>query len=135
MSQDLTPHINELNHVLLTMGKGFGLPSRAGMIFIFFSASVSTLALPAAFFAALDHGANGTIGGNSTLFTDEMRGHFLTFSRGIAIILLIAYICSRVYIHDPPVFILIAWWTNKPFSLLFDLFQIAVLLGSIFLVN
>jgi len=50
------------------------------MIFIFFSSSVSALTLPAAFFAALDHGANGMIGGNSTLFTDEMRGHFLSHS-------------------------------------------------------
>ena len=34
-----------------------------------------------------------------------------------------------------PVFVLIAWWSHKPLSLLFDLFEVAVLVGSIFLVN
>ncbi|KXN87954.1 Vacuolar calcium ion transporter [Leucoagaricus sp. SymC.cos] len=86
MSQDLTPHITELNHTLLTMG-------------------VLSLVLPAAFFAALDRGVN--VGGGATeeasvLLTDEMRDHFLRFSRGMAIIMLIMYICSRIYLHDPP---------------------------------
>jgi len=34
-----------------------------------------------------------------------------------------------------PVFVLVAWWSHKPLSLLFDLFEVAVLVGSIFLVN
>ena len=52
-----------------------------------------TLLLPAAFFAALDHGVttqivNGatTIGG---LVTDHTRAQFLIISRGFAIILLV----------------------------------------------
>lgn len=87
MSQDLTPHINELNHTLLTMG-------------------VLSIVLPAAFFAALDRGtsaATETAGeAGPILLSDEMRGSFLAFSRGMAVILLVMYICSRIYIHDPP---------------------------------
>ncbi|KAJ3574528.1 hypothetical protein NP233_g1710 [Leucocoprinus birnbaumii] len=87
MSQELTPHINELNHTLLTMG-------------------VLSIVLPAAFFAALDRGTNASVGAVGEeavpLLSDEMRGHFLVFSRGIAVILLLLYIASRFYIHDPP---------------------------------
>lgn len=89
MSQDLTPHINELNHVLLTMG-------------------VLTLVLPAAFFAALSRGTDAAVSEvadeteSPELLSDDMRGRFLAFSRGMAIILLVMYICSRFYIHDPP---------------------------------
>jgi len=86
MSHDLTPHINGFNHVLPDNG---GLLLRADMIPIFFSLGSLTQARPAAFFTALDHGANVSIEGNSTLLIDEMRGHFFTFSREIAIILLI----------------------------------------------
>jgi len=34
-----------------------------------------------------------------------------------------------------PIFVLVAWWSHKPLGLLFDLFEVAVLVGSIFLVN
>ncbi|KAK1226053.1 hypothetical protein PQX77_011012 [Marasmius sp. AFHP31] len=34
-----------------------------------------------------------------------------------------------------PFFVLLGWWTNKPLSLLFDIYEVAVLLGSCFLVN
>lgn len=34
-----------------------------------------------------------------------------------------------------PLFVLIAWWTHKPLCLLFDMFEIAVLVGACFLVN
>jgi len=85
MSQDLTPHINGFNHVLPDNG---GLLLRADMIPIFSSLGSLTQTRPAASFTALDHGANVSIEGNSTLLIDEMRGHF-TFSREIAIILLI----------------------------------------------
>jgi Ca2+:H+ antiporter len=34
-----------------------------------------------------------------------------------------------------PLFVLIAWWTHKPFCLLFDVFEIAILVGACFLVN
>jgi len=85
VSQDLSPHLTELNHTLLTMG-------------------VLSLILPAAFFAALDHGAGTAAGGEatSTILTDELRDKFLRLSRGMAVILLIMYICSRIYLHDPP---------------------------------
>ncbi|KAF7776298.1 hypothetical protein Agabi119p4_4691 [Agaricus bisporus var. burnettii] len=85
VSQDLNSHITELNHTLLLMG-------------------VLSLVLPAAFFAALDHGTNTTIAGEEAigLLTDETRDMFLRFSRGISVILLVMYICSRIYLHDPP---------------------------------
>jgi Ca2+:H+ antiporter len=34
-----------------------------------------------------------------------------------------------------PFFVLLGWWTNKPLTLLFDIFEVAILLGSCFLVN
>jgi hypothetical protein len=51
------------------------------------------LVIPAAFFAALDRTTDVALGASeeasNILFTDGMRGNFLKFSRGIAIILLI----------------------------------------------
>jgi hypothetical protein len=46
--------------------------------------------LPAAFFAALDHGSNANIVGEKAvgLLTDETRDNFLRFSRGISVVLL-----------------------------------------------
>lgn len=38
----------------------------------------------------------------AALLTDQRRGHFLTFSHALAILLLGCYICSRVYLHNPP---------------------------------
>jgi Ca2+:H+ antiporter len=32
-------------------------------------------------------------------------------------------------------FVLIGWWTNKPLSMLFDLFEVVLLFGACFLVN
>jgi Ca2+:H+ antiporter len=81
--QDLHPHNTELNHSLLTIG-------------------CMTLIVPAAFFAALDRGTNAELGSAGTLVTDSVRGEFLKMSRGIAIILLVVYISSRVFLHDPP---------------------------------
>lgn len=87
VSQDLSPHITELNHTLLTLG-------------------VLSLILPAAFFAALDHGVSGSVSvageGGSSIPIDELRGRFLSLSRGMAVVLLVMYICSRIYLHDPP---------------------------------
>ncbi|KAF8974689.1 hypothetical protein BDZ97DRAFT_1911848 [Flammula alnicola] len=34
-----------------------------------------------------------------------------------------------------PFFVLVGWWTNKPLTLLFDLFEVAALVGSCFIVN
>ncbi|KAJ8086197.1 hypothetical protein PM082_005020 [Marasmius tenuissimus] len=77
LHQDLHPQITQLNHTLLIMG-------------------VLSLLLPAAFFSVIDHGDNGHA------INDETRQTFLTMSRGLAIILLIVYICSRFYLHNPP---------------------------------
>ncbi|ESK93724.1 sodium calcium [Moniliophthora roreri MCA 2997] len=76
MSQDLHPHITELNHTLLTMG-------------------VLSLLLPAAFFAALDRGSEA-------ISTGASGDTFLKISRGFAIILLVVYVCSRIFLHNPP---------------------------------
>ncbi|KAJ3776616.1 hypothetical protein FB446DRAFT_682436 [Lentinula raphanica] len=34
-----------------------------------------------------------------------------------------------------PFIVLLGWWSNKPMSLLFDIFEVAVLIGAMFLVN
>lgn len=80
-----------------------------------------TLLLPAAFFAAMDHGVVPTaVAETADLFTtDTTRGQFLQMSRGLAVILLAVlvasflchsyhifiprrYICSRIFLHNPP---------------------------------
>ncbi|TRM68459.1 hypothetical protein BD626DRAFT_534501 [Schizophyllum amplum] len=83
--QNLAPHHTELNHALLTVG-------------------VVCLLLPAAFFAALDRGeaASAAVGSAASSVNDESRRTFLQMSHGLAIILLVVYICSRVYLHNPP---------------------------------
>ncbi|KAF8897209.1 hypothetical protein BD779DRAFT_1667217 [Infundibulicybe gibba] len=82
MEQNLHPHLTQLNHTLLTIG-------------------VLTLLLPAASFAALDRGFNPTAG-LMGIVNDETRDKFLQMSRGLSIILLAVYICSRIFLHDPP---------------------------------
>jgi len=82
-SQDLHPHNTELNQSLLVMGS-------------------LTLLVPAAYFAALDRGIGAGIGTAESIVDDTTRGHFLRISRGIAFILLVVYICSRIFLHDPP---------------------------------
>ncbi|KAM5541651.1 hypothetical protein V8D89_004841 [Ganoderma adspersum] len=85
--QELHPHHSELNHSLLMIG-------------------VLAMLLPTAFFAALDRGANAVTDSGAAVSTalvnDNTRSEILKISRGIAIILLIVYICSRVYMHNPP---------------------------------
>ncbi|KAJ7233131.1 hypothetical protein B0H12DRAFT_1260530 [Mycena haematopus] len=85
LEQDLHPHLTQLNHTLLTIG-------------------VMTLLLPAAFFAALDHGLTTSVSPDTgNLFVnDATRGIFLQMSRGLALILLTVYICSRIFLHNPP---------------------------------
>ncbi|KAJ6539030.1 hypothetical protein B0H19DRAFT_1176789 [Mycena capillaripes] len=87
LEQDLHPHLTQLNHTLLTIG-------------------VMTLLLPAAFFAALDRGgviSATTVEGTVEAFiSDKNRGVFLQMSRGLALILLTVYICSRIFLHNPP---------------------------------
>ncbi|KAF7433375.1 hypothetical protein PC9H_005325 [Pleurotus ostreatus] len=83
-SQDLNPHITELNHVLLTIG-------------------VLSLLLPAAFFSALDRGVAVSVEAPAAgMVSNETREVFLQMSRGIAIILLLIYVASRIYLHNPP---------------------------------
>jgi len=85
LEQDLHPHLTQLNHTLLTIG-------------------VMTLLLPAAFFAALNQGlTTSTVTETATSFlTDSNREKFLQMSRGLAVILLTVYICSRIFLHNPP---------------------------------
>ncbi|KAI0641767.1 hypothetical protein C8Q79DRAFT_989290 [Trametes meyenii] len=85
--QALHPHHTDLNHTLLMIG-------------------VLATMLPTAFFAALDRGANAvTAAGQETassLVNDITRGQILKMSRGMAIMLLVVYIASRLYLHNPP---------------------------------
>lgn len=87
MYQDLHEDRAQLNHTLLTIG-------------------VMSFLIPAAFFAATNRGGvirsvndTTTIG---SLVNDDSRHQFLIISRGLAMILLIVYISSRVYLHNPP---------------------------------
>ncbi|KAJ7499240.1 hypothetical protein FB451DRAFT_1548907 [Mycena latifolia] len=82
LEQDLHPHLVQLNHTLLTIG-------------------VMTLLLPAAFFAALDGGSIAADTGEQFV-SDTTRGIFLQMSRGLALILLAVYVCSRIFLHNPP---------------------------------
>ncbi|KAG8991247.1 hypothetical protein FRB90_001423 [Tulasnella sp. 427] len=97
--QHLHEHPTQLNHVILTMG-------------------VVTLLLPAAFFAAMNEpsiqtearatAAEGIVERSfATLaeygaVSDETRAAILKFSRGLSFLLLIVYVCSRIYLHNPP---------------------------------
>lgn len=63
--------------------------------------------LPTAFFAALDRGAqsiatNGKLEYSGGILTDEFRDAVLRMSRGLAVILLIIYVASRIFLHNPP---------------------------------
>lgn len=95
--QHLHEHPTQLNHVILTMG-------------------VVTLLLPAAFFGAMNEPSIETEARVSAplversfavlsehgAVSDETRGAILKFSRALAILLLLVYICSRIYLHNPP---------------------------------
>lgn len=83
MEQELHPVNTELNHTLLVTGS-------------------LTLLLPVAFFCALDRGDTGIVSTVHAAVSDEMRGQILKISRGLALILLGVYICSRFFVHIPP---------------------------------
>lgn len=83
LEQELHPQRTQLNHTLLTLG-------------------VLALVIPASFFAALDRSASGAEGSEPQLINDHIRNEFMRISRGFAVILLVVYICSRFYLHDPP---------------------------------
>ncbi len=78
-SQDLHPHLTQLNHTLLAIG-------------------VLSLLLPSAFFASIQ----GVGEAANASANDQTRKMFLQMSRGLAIILLFVYICSRIFLHNPP---------------------------------
>ncbi|KAJ3477570.1 hypothetical protein NLI96_g10367 [Meripilus lineatus] len=68
---------------------------------------VLTVLLPTAFFAALDRGIKsvsdtGEPQFDDTLVNDEVRGQLLRMSRGLAVLLLVVYICSRIFLTNPP---------------------------------
>ncbi|KAG7096675.1 hypothetical protein E1B28_004089 [Marasmius oreades] len=79
LHQDLHPHLTQLNHTLLIMG-------------------VLSLLLPGAFFSVIDRSDSPTTHG----VDDTTRHTFLMMSRGLAVILLVVYISSRFYLHNPP---------------------------------
>ncbi|KAH9895936.1 hypothetical protein C8Q73DRAFT_643814 [Cubamyces lactineus] len=85
--QTLHPHHSELNHSLLMIG-------------------VLATLLPTAFFAALDRGVSVATAGAaetvSAVVNDTTRGQILKMSRGMAVMLLVVYIASRIYLHNPP---------------------------------
>ncbi|KAI0699514.1 hypothetical protein C8T65DRAFT_581067 [Cerioporus squamosus] len=88
--QTLHPHQTDMNHSLLMIG-------------------VLATLLPTAFFAALDRGSTATsataeAGAEAafTLVSDATRSQILHISRGLAIILLVIYVASRIYLHNPP---------------------------------
>ncbi|KAI5122407.1 hypothetical protein M0805_002957 [Coniferiporia weirii] len=75
--QSLHPHYTELNHTLLAIG-------------------VLSLLVPAAFFSALGLSTST----QSTLL--DSRPQFLHMSRGLAVLLLLVYLASRIFLHNPP---------------------------------
>ena len=77
IEQDLHPHLTQLNHTPLAIG-------------------VLSLLLPSAFFSSIQ----GT--GETSVVNDQTRLVFLQMSRGVAIILLVVYVCSRIFLHNPP---------------------------------
>lgn len=80
--QDLHPAHTQLNHSLLTVG-------------------VLALLLPVIFYAAVSGSASNSTT-NSTPSTETLQTEFLQMSRGLAVILLLIYIASRIYYHNPP---------------------------------
>lgn len=53
--------------------------------------------IPTAFFAALDHGSTADV-----LVSDTTKSTFLKMSHGLAVILLVVYVTSRIFLHNPP---------------------------------
>jgi Ca2+:H+ antiporter len=83
--QDLHPVHTQLNHTLLTVG-------------------VLALLLPASFYAAISGSTSNAISANGELpnLGSSTQTDFLRMSRGLAILLLLIYICSRIFYHNPP---------------------------------
>lgn len=79
--QHLHPHLAQLNSSLLTVG-------------------AITIVVPTALFSALDRSTASSEA--AALPSDALRANFLHFSRGTAVILLVIYISSRIFLTDPP---------------------------------
>lgn len=65
-------------------------------------ARVMSLVVPLAFFTAMGRGMTSNLPGTVDALSDEVRGNLLQMARGTAIILLAVYVCSRIYLHNPP---------------------------------
>ncbi|KAH7914375.1 hypothetical protein BJ138DRAFT_1170604 [Hygrophoropsis aurantiaca] len=78
--QDLHPAHTQLNHTLLTVG-------------------VLSLLLPAAFYAAVN--PSSTTVSTTEGLGDKTTVDFLAMSRGLAILLLLIYVTSRIFYHNP----------------------------------
>ncbi|CAE6447775.1 hypothetical protein ACGC1H_003355 [Rhizoctonia solani] len=113
--QHLRPHPTQLNHSLLTFGVMILLLPVA--LFTALPASLpgtgsggSTAATAARLMARAGGGeAEGSAikeamihAAEAIAVTDSTRGTFLKFSRGLSVLLLVAYIGSRIYLHNPP---------------------------------
>jgi len=79
--------------------------------------------------------ADGTVA--ATYFIRYMFRHFFrepsppnTLARAEAIDLSIQFVLFWM-----PFLTLLAWWTHKPLTLLFDIYEVAVIIGSCFIVN
>ncbi|KAF9534976.1 hypothetical protein CPB83DRAFT_803369 [Crepidotus variabilis] len=83
IQQDLHPHLTQLNHSMLTIG-------------------VLSLLLPFAFFTAVNSSFHPAGADLVSPINDAVRDKILDLSRGLAVLLLIVYICSRIYLHNPP---------------------------------
>ncbi|KAG8738354.1 hypothetical protein FRC10_006961 [Ceratobasidium sp. 414] len=116
--QHLKPHPTQLNHSLLTFGvlslllpiayfsalpealpnTTTGAPSAAVVLkrLVARSAEGGGHEKDVAIQKALMHSVE------TLAVRDATRGTFLKFSRGLAVLLLIAYIGSRIYLHNPP---------------------------------
>ncbi|KAI0027472.1 hypothetical protein K488DRAFT_90828 [Vararia minispora EC-137] len=84
LHQHLDPHQSQLNHSLLIIG-------------------VMALVVPSAFFTSLNR--SGPLSAevlNTDPITDGFRHDFLRMARGAAVVLLLVYFASRIYLHNPP---------------------------------
>ncbi|KAF8631279.1 hypothetical protein AX15_002605 [Amanita polypyramis BW_CC] len=82
--QELHPRFTQLNQTLLSIG-------------------VLTFVIPAAIFAALDRQVIASIPIPVTpVVSDTTRATFLVISRILSIVLLVVYVFSRIFLHNPP---------------------------------
>lgn len=83
LTQELHPHVSQLNNTLLTLG-------------------VLTLLLPVSFFASIDRIVPASTQRTEAAITDSLRGNILDISRALSVLLIVTYIGTRIYLHNPP---------------------------------